>query len=713
MNERVALQINPALQPNNRLPVILQGSENDCGLACLAMVSQYHHLNQPLSALKKQFPLPANGLSIKELVEIGEKIGLHLAPVKADFTDLKELTCPAILYWAKGHYVVLKNAKANEIAIHDPLSGPRKIKKHHAENQYSGVAIAIDKENDFLIPAGKKLSALDLFKDIAGSKHALMMIVFLALISQVLVGVQPFFLQFVLDEVVSKRDLDLLVILAIGFFLVAAAQLIVSIVRELFIIKISTVVRYSLNTRVLFHLIRLPFAYYHERNIGDIVTRFSVLGNIQNAIYQNAPKLLINFLLLLTSSAILITYSLPLAALAITSSLLCIVIRALFYPKRKALSAEMQVSSSNMSSNLINIIRSYRAIKIFQMETARADKWENAYLEYLTSNVKLESRSLYTSTLIEAVAKLDYLATICLGVVVILNDLMSTGMLMAFLSFKMTFSNSANESFEAIIKLKLMRVDLDRVEDIVLAKREELPLSSPYSTALDLRKAMEPCALELSNLAFKYAPERPYIFKDLNFSIKPGERVAIVGPSGCGKTTLLSCLIGILSPTAGAITVDGCNLSAYPNYRAILSVVFQDDMLLEGTIMENIACFSSKIDTEHAHFCANVANIHADIMRMPLGYNSPIGDLGSTFSGGQRQRIFIARALYKRPRLLIFDEATSQLDVANELLIIENLKQINCTQIYVTHRQEVARALDRVIDMRSLKDTPRKINAQG
>ncbi|MDR2882057.1 MAG: peptidase domain-containing ABC transporter [Azoarcus sp.] len=701
MNSRLEQQIDPAMRINDKLPLVFQRAENDCSLACLAMLSQYHGLNHSLASLKRKFPVSSTGLSIKDLVETGGKIGLHLIPAKVEFKNLKELNLPAILYWGNEHFVVLKSASRREIVIHDPAAGLRKIKSNSATNRYSSIAIVNDKEGEFSIPEGGKLSARDLFKGIEGLRNALITISVLALGSQILIGAQPIFLQFALDEIISKRDLNLLVVLAIGFFLVTTTQIVISLLRELFIIKISTIVKYNLNTKVLSHLIRLPFAYYQSRNTGDIVTRFSVLGNIQGTIYQNAPRLLINALMLVISLTILLSYNLPLAALAIASSLVSIVIRILFYPKRHALLTDIQVSTSNMASTLMDIIRSYRAIKIFQMETSRAEKWQDFYLEYLTNNVKLDSRILYFSTLIDAVTKLDYLITLCLGVIIVLNDLMSTGMLMAFLSFKLIFSTSANESLEAILKLKLLRVDLDRVADIVLAKRGD-QLRSPTADDLfshDLKTSTGPCSLEVAHLAFKYVPDGDYIFKDVNLSVVPGERIAIVGPSGCGKTTLLSCLIGILSPVEGTITADGCAIITSAHYRDILSAVFQDDLLLDGTILENISCFSWKIDIEHVYHCASAADIHADILRMPLGYNTPVGDLGSTFSGGQRQRIFIARALYKRPRLLIFDEATSQLDEATELRVIGNLKKIKCTQIYVTHRPGVASALDRVIKM--------------
>jgi ATP-binding cassette subfamily B protein RaxB len=243
------------------------------------------------------------------------------------------------------------------------------------------------------------------------------------------------------------------------------------------------------------------------------------------------------------------------------------------------------------------------------------------------------------------------------------------------------------------VDLRMMRLHVERLADVLISPPEIIYSQSeftPRSSRIDV------------NVSFRYAEGEPWILKDCSFSVQEGESVAIVGPSGCGKTTLIKVLLGLLTPEHGSVSIDGQSIASIgiSNYRSVLGAVMQEDQLFSGTIAENIAFFDDSIDQDKVEAAADIAAIHREIIAMPMGYQSLIGDMGSTLSGGQKQRIILARALYRDPKILFLDEATSHLDVKNEKLINDSIRNLKITKIIVAHRPETILSADRILTLR-------------
>jgi ATP-binding cassette subfamily B protein RaxB len=275
-----------------------------------------------------------------------------------------------------------------------------------------------------------------------------------------------------------------------------------------------------------------------------------------------------------------------------------------------------------------------------------------------------------------------------------LDGRMTIGMLFAFLAYKQQFVSKASTLVEKAIEFRMLDLYLDRLADIVAAEPEAM------GTMVKKNTAPIQGHLEVRNLSFKYAEGEPFIFENVSFKVDLGDYVAITGPSGGGKTTLLKIMLGLMQPTQGEILVDGMPLAAVGNetYRDSIGVVMQDDHLLSGTIGDNICFFDETNDMEHMIHCARLAGIHDDIVQMPMAYNSLIGDMGTSLSGGQRQRILLARALYKKPRVLFMDEGTSNLDLATEKRVSAAIQGLGLTRIIIAHRPEtIATASRRII----------------
>jgi ATP-binding cassette subfamily B protein RaxB len=281
-------------------------------------------------------------------------------------------------------------------------------------------------------------------------------------------------------------------------------------------------------------------------------------------------------------------------------------------------------------------------------------------------------------------------------------------MLVAFGSFAMQFNARMSALIDSLIGFRMLSVHMDRLSDIVLESPE-------FDGHVNIPKDQPQCNIELINVAFRYSQTDPWILKDFNLTIGPGESIAFAGPSGCGKTTLIKLIIGILQPSEGEIRYGGVPIQTLgtKQYRKILAAVMQDDQLLSGSVRENICFYDQKPDQNHIIRCAKLAAIHDELCNMPMGYETVVGEMGATLSGGQRQRVLLARALYKNPMVLILDEATSHLDNSLEQTINSAVARLNITRIIVAHRRETIESAQRIVYLHNGRiESDRKNRAQ-
>jgi ATP-binding cassette subfamily B protein RaxB len=283
---------------------------------------------------------------------------------------------------------------------------------------------------------------------------------------------------------------------------------------------------------------------------------------------------------------------------------------------------------------------------------------------------------------------------IWVGALLAMRNVFSVGMLVAYLAYKDQFALRVSTLIDRCIDLRMLRLHGERLADIVLTPPEDDAGPAELASPPDAR-------IEVDGLSFRYGDGEPWVLQDCSFAIEPGESVAIVGASGCGKTTLVKLLLGLLAPSTGRIRIGGYDLHKVGprNVRAIVGAVMQDDQLFAGSIADNIGFFDTNHDILRFVGAARLGAIHDEIAAMPMGYHSLIGDMGSSLSGGQKQRLTLARALYRQPKLLCLDEATSHLDVANERLVNEAVKALALTKVIVAHRPETIASADRVLVM--------------
>lgn len=680
----------------SKTPVVLQNETNECGLACLVMVACHHGYRTDLASLRQRSPGTARGARLSDLVQTASQLDLAARPVKTDLAELGKLRLPAILHWDFDHYVVLTRAGPRYLEVHDPGKGKRRLSPDDVSKHYTGVALEVLPEADFLAREDRRrISLRHLLGRIRGLPRAITTIVMLALALEVFTLAAPLFMQLVVDGAIVSNDRDLLALLAIGFLLLSLIQVGVSLLRGWVIMVLSNQLRLQLLSNLFRHLIRLPMIWFERRHLGDVVSRFDSMGTIQSTLTGSFLTALIDGLMVVVTLAMMIFYSAGLSTVVVLAALAYALVRLLLYgPLRQAQEEEI-ARGARRHSHFLETARGIQSIKLFGQQVLRRTQYEGLMVDQFNAGIRVQRLGLAYRCVNGVIFAVENILVVWIAGTMILDARFSVGMLFAFLAYKQQFIARTTELIEKVMDLKMLGLHTERVADIALSETEpdRIDAESPAESAdLDIR---------VNELSYLYSGNEDRVIDGLSLHVSQGESVALVGPSGCGKTTLVKLLLGLLSPEEGDIHVGGRPLTRMnlATYRKQVGTVMQDDQLFAGSIIDNITFFDPTPDIRLVHQVAAMAAIHRDIVGMPLQYHSMIGDMGSVLSGGQKQRLLLARALYKRPRILILDEATSHLDVAAEQLVSQAVMQLSVTRIIIAHRPETIATADRIIEI--------------
>ena len=353
---------------------------------------------------------------------------------------------------------------------------------------------------------------------------------------------------------------------------------------------------------------------------------------------------------------------------------------------------EAIIFEAKRSSHFLESLRGVQSIKLFNRQEDRQARFMNLVVDAMNAHIATRKLDLLFGVLHKLVFGLERIAVVWVGALAVMDHQFSVGMLFAFLAYKEQFATRVSGLIDKLVEVKMLKLQGERLADIVLSAPEPQAEIAPRGAGPEPR-------LELSGVSFAYSDGEPEVLRKLNLVIEPGESVAIAGASGCGKTTLLKLMLGIHSPLAGEIRIGGLPMQrlGLRAWRDMIGTVMQDDQLFAGSITDNISFFELQPDADWVEQCARIAAVHGEIDDMPMGYHTLIGEMGASISGGQKQRILLARALYKRPKILFLDEATSALDVEREREVNQAIRQLNLTRVIVAHRPETIASASRVI----------------
>jgi ATP-binding cassette subfamily B protein RaxB len=680
---------------HRKTPLILQTEAVECGLACLAMVASFHGYRIDLASLRHKHAISLKGTNLKRLIEIASRLQLKPRAVKLELEHLDKLVLPAILHWDMNHFVVLTEIQKKALVVHDPARGQRVLSLAEVSSHFTGVALELTPTQDFEHRTERQQIKLSqLVGRLPGAVATLAQIFTLGVALEAFAVVSPFFMQLVVDHAIVSEDRDLLTVLGLGFLMLVLIQVGVTALRAWVVMILGTTLNLQLFSNLFRHLLRLPMVFFEKRQLGDVVSRFQSLEVIQRTLTTTFIEAIIDGLMAIVTLMMMLIYSWKLATIVCVVAVLYGLLRLILYRPLWQAQEEQIIRLAKQQSNFLETVRGVQSVKLFNHQPHRQTIYQNLLVDNFNAGILVQRLSILFRALNGALFGIENIAVVWLGALLVLDGGFSIGMLFAFISYKQQFASRIISFIEKGIEFRMLGLHTERVADIALTEPEAEDIAESFNVY------PARASIEVRNLSFRYAESDPFVLKNVDLKIEEGEVVAIVGPSGCGKTTLIKVILGLLPPTEGEVLIGGVSIShlGMKRYRDMIGTVMQEDQLFAGSIAENICFFDPEPDQTWITDCAHHAAVHDDIMGMPMRYETLIGDMGTALSGGQKQRVLLARALYKRPKILFLDEATSHLDVAREKLVNNAIRQLKLTRVIIAHRPETISSADRVID---------------
>ncbi len=688
----------------SRVRLIRQTEVAECGLASLTMVANYHGLDVDLGTMRRRFAPSLRGAALRSLIGLADRIGLTPRAVKLPLEQLANLHVPCILHWDLNHYVVLERVKGDKALIHNPDGRSGWMPMGEVSNHFSGVALELRPSDNF--ETGKqreRLKLSQLWRRMTGMKRALAQVLVLSLVLQIFVLASPYFMQIAIDNALPALDNDLLTVLALGFGLLTLINAGAALLRSFVLLVAGTTLGFGLASNIARRLFRLPIDWFEKRHTGDILSRFQSVGPIQNMLTQGAVAAIVDGVMAVLTLALMFYFSPLLAFIAIIAFLLYGLVRIVSFSFQRDAQEASIIMSGKEQSTLIETLRGMTTLRLFGRETLRHALWQTRLSDAVNANVRLARIGIWQGTANTLIFGIENILTIWIAIGFVIDGAgFSIGMVFAYMAYKTQFIQKAAALIDQGIAFKILGLHLERLSDIALSQEDK-----SFGQGADIETALKG-KIELKDVFYRYSPSDPLVLEGVNLIVESSEHVAITGPSGGGKSTLVKLLLGLVEPDSGEMLVDGLPLRRFGHkcYHEQVAAVLQDDSLFAGSLADNIALFDDAVDMERVVTAAIAASIHDDILRMPMQYETLVGDMGSTLSGGQKQRVMLARALYRQPKILIMDEGTAHLDTMHEQAVNAAISAMGITRIIIAHRRETIEAAERILVMANGQLTP-------
>jgi ATP-binding cassette, subfamily B, bacterial len=677
-----------------RIPLVTQVSAADCGAACLAMVLGYYGRHVAVDQVRDALGGTAQGVTARRLADAARRLGLRSRGVKLAVESLEFAPRGTILHWEMNHFVVLDSVDRQGARIIDPAAGPRHVSFKDLAERFTGVAVMLEPGPDFAAGGAPKDRLGRYLRWLKAAPGYWPRVITLSVVLQLVALAAPAAVGLTVDKVLPRHDTDLLQLIAVGGLVALSIQLLTSYVRSNLLLHLRTYMDAQMTLELNEHLLGLPFSYFQQRSAGDLVLRLASGAQIRDVLTSSALSAVLDGAMALVYFVLLLIVAPPLAAIALGVAVLQSIVAITSGRRNAELMAEQLVAQAKLTSAQTDALAAIEPIKSMGAEARIAGRFTDLYVDVLNTSLDRGRLSSAVTTLTSALGFAGPLALLLTGAHMVLNGSLGTGGMLALSALGSAFLTPVGALIGTITQLQTLQSYVHRIEDILDTPRERRTQTPMAAAALG-------GAIELKQLTFSYESSVSPVLQDLNLTVKPGEFLAIVGPSGSGKSTLARVLSGLLSPSAGSIAFDGIDQTRWDltALRGMLGMVTQDTRLLATSVRNNISLFDTEIALPQIEAAAKLAEIHADVQRLGLGYDTVLSDGGGSLSGGQRQRMSLARALLRKPKVLVLDEATSQLDTLTERKLQANLEALSCTRIVIAHRLSTIRDADRIVVM--------------
>lgn len=679
---------------------IKQHDFKDCGCACLATICKTYGLKYPISKIREVAGTDREGTSALGIVQASEKLGLSAKAVKANKPEdiFSEIPLPAIAHViinkTMQHYVVIHKISQKEIIVGDPGKGIVKYSPYEFFNIWTGVLIIITPTSSF--NKGNEVKGVfTRFFDLLKPQKALLFNIFLTSILVTTFGIiGSFYFKFLLDDIVPNNLKESLLVFSIGFILLAVFKVLTEAFRTQLLIHLGQKLDIPLMLGYYDHVINLPMNFFGTREIGEVISRFNDASKIRQAISGVALTMMIDVFMVLIGGFILYYQSPLLFGITIVPLVLYGIIVFVFKSNIEKVNRETMEGNAKLTSYLVESLNGIETIKAFNAEREVNLETEKRFIKFIKAVFRNEYINNIQASLKGLVKGVFAIVILWIGTIQVLNGKISFGELLTFNALLAYFLSPIENIINLQPTLQTAVVAGERLSEILDLSLEK---------AEDEHKKINPSSLngkiEFKNVDFRYGT-RKLILKNINMTINKGERVALVGESGSGKTTIAKLLLNFYQCEKGEIIVNGYNLLDIniEVLRDKIAYISQETFLFNGTILENLMLGNPYLTYEEIIEACKKAQIHDFINSLPLRYNTLVEENGSNFSGGQKQRLSIARAILRKPEILIMDEATSNLDSITEKAIEKTIYEFSegMITIIIAHRLSTIMRCDNI-----------------
>lgn len=680
----------------------------DCGPACLKMVTEYYGRHYSLDTLREETFIGREGVSLLGISRAAEKIGMRTVGGKLTYEDLKEKApLPCIVHWNQNHFVVVYKIRRKKVFVADPGKGlityTRKAFCNHwistsTKGEDKGVALLMEPTRLFYDNKGESEPERSRLRFLSGYflpyKRFFLQLAFGLLLGSLLQLVFPFLTQAIVDTGIGNKDIGFVWTVLIAQLMLLLSRTAIDFIRRRILLHIGTRINISLVSDFFIKLMKLPMKFFDTKLVGDLLQRIEDHGRIERFLTVQTLNVVFSVFSFIVFGVVLLVYNLNIFLVFLAGSIVYGLWVLLFLKRRRLLDYqyfEKQAVSRNVVLQLIN---GMQEIKLQGCEQRKRWQWEDAQADLFDVNMKALSLQQNQEAGGICINELKNILTTVLAAAAVIHGEMTLGMMLAVQYIIGQLNSPVEQLVGFVYQWQDVGIALERMNEIHTRKNEENE-NRTVSCIQDNNIAVE-------NLCFKYDGALPnYVLDGISLKIPQGKVTAIVGASGSGKTTLVKLLLGYYSPNKGQITVGSEDMERFNLvwWRSICGAVMQDGYVFSDSIARNIAVTDDEIDMVRLRHAARIANIADYVESLPLGYNTMIGQDGQGLSQGQRQRILIARAVYKNPQFLFFDEATNALDANNERAIVENLNEFykGKTVVIVAHRLSTVRNADNIV----------------
>jgi ATP-binding cassette, subfamily C, bacteriocin exporter len=681
-----------------RYAFVRQDDQSDCGAAALATIALHHRIPVGLQQMRDLAGTDRSGTNLLGLVQAAETLGFSAKGVKGPYDALARVPLPAIAQVrdgpGRGHFVVLHRVTARGVVVADPACGIQAQRRAEFCRRWTGyLLVAVPGQRAASARAGgAPVEPWRRFLGLLGDHTPVLAEAFSCALLMIVLGVSTsFFIQHLVDSVLVRSEGRLLNALGIGMVLIVLFRTLFGLLRQYLVAHVGRKVDLALIAGYARHILGLPLRFFEMRQIGEILSRISDTAKVREAIGGATLTTVVDGSLVVTLLAVLWVYDARLALVAMAFIPALVAGVAAHHPAARRRSRRAMEEAARLSAHLVEGVSGVETVKAFGAERVRAEEGEDHLVALVRANFSLQKLGIGMDTLGMFVTTLAGIAVLWYGGHRVLDGALTIGQLMFFYSLLGYLLEPLQRLAAVNLKIQDALVAVDRLYQIMDLEAE------PIGDRNKVRFEGVREAIELQDVGFRYGC-RGLVLDRLNLRIPAGRTVAIVGESGSGKSTLLKLLMGFYSPTAGRILIDGVDIGDFElaSLRGGIGLVAQDPFIFNGTLLENIALGRPGATREEVIAAAHMAGLDEFIAGLPERYETVIGERGANLSGGQRQRLAIARALLRRPEVLIFDEATSHLDTATERAIQESLQTALAgkTVVLIAHRLSTIKDAD-------------------